>query len=135
MTFWGVIDTTSWLQTRNSVGGAADGSVMQYPLLFDGDYKVKPAFWAFADEAKYEESIKITPIPTPEPTVVPTEEPVEEPTEEPADKQDAVPTEAPAETPAVSEGGLSGVVIAIVAVAAIILVAVVAVISKKKKED
>lgn len=58
MTIWGVIDKNSWLQTSNSVGGASDGSKRQCPLLFDDDYKVKPAYWAFVDDTKLEPEIK-----------------------------------------------------------------------------
>lgn len=52
ITFWGVIDGNSWLQSRSSVGGGADGSQAQVPLLFDDDYKAKPAFYAFVDASK-----------------------------------------------------------------------------------
>jgi len=137
ITFWGTIDTTSWLQTRNDVGGATDGSVVQYPLLFDGDYKAKPAFWAFADEAKYEEAIKITPIPTPEPTAAPTETPVEEPADETADAPAETPDANPGETPesTSSFGGLRSMTIALIAGAAIVIVAAVVIICLKKKED
>ncbi len=54
VTIWGVIDTNSWLQGNAGVGGGADGSHIQCPLLFDGNYKAKPAFWAFVDPAKLE---------------------------------------------------------------------------------
>ena len=54
ITFWGVIDPNSWLQTSNSVGGGADGRQKQVPLLFDGDYKAKPSYWAFVDADKLE---------------------------------------------------------------------------------
>lgn len=56
ITLWGVVDKNSWLQTFNAVGGAADGKQRQCPLLFDDDYMVKPAFWAFADPSKLEET-------------------------------------------------------------------------------
>lgn len=56
--FWGVTDPYSWLQTSNSVGGASDGTQTQCPLLFDGKYKAKPAFWAFADPDKLEPAIQ-----------------------------------------------------------------------------
>ncbi len=55
ITLWGVVDKNSWLQTFNAVGGAADGRQRQCPLLFDDDYLVKPAYWAFADSSKLEE--------------------------------------------------------------------------------
>ncbi|MBQ5417509.1 MAG: endo-1,4-beta-xylanase, partial [Oscillospiraceae bacterium] len=49
---WGIIDPNSWLQSRSNVGGGADGTLAQYPLLFDGDYQAKPAYWAFVDPSK-----------------------------------------------------------------------------------
>ncbi|MBQ7933754.1 MAG: endo-1,4-beta-xylanase, partial [Lachnospiraceae bacterium] len=52
VTFWGTIDTYSWLQSKSNVGGASDGTMKQCPLLFDGNYKVKPAFWAWVDYSK-----------------------------------------------------------------------------------
>ncbi len=48
-TFWGVVDKYSWLQSASDVGGGADGLRSQCPLPFDGNYKAKPAFWAFVD--------------------------------------------------------------------------------------
>ncbi|MBP5753183.1 MAG: endo-1,4-beta-xylanase, partial [Treponema sp.] len=56
--FWGVLDPYSWLQSSNNVGGASDGSQTQCPLLFDGKYKAKPAFYAFADPDKLEPAIQ-----------------------------------------------------------------------------
>ncbi|MDE7187666.1 MAG: endo-1,4-beta-xylanase, partial [Lachnospiraceae bacterium] len=58
ITVWGVIDGNSWLQTSNSVGGAADGSKRQVPLLFDDDYKAKPSFYAFVNAEKLEPYIR-----------------------------------------------------------------------------
>ncbi|WP_167511403.1 endo-1,4-beta-xylanase [Pseudobutyrivibrio xylanivorans] len=58
ITVWGVIDPNSWLQTSSSVGGGANGRQKQVPLLFDGDYKAKPAYWAFVDPSKLEPAIK-----------------------------------------------------------------------------
>lgn len=52
ITVWGVIDKNSWLQTSSSVGGGADGSKKQVPLLFDDNYKVKGSYWAFVDSSK-----------------------------------------------------------------------------------
>lgn len=57
ITVWGTIDPLSWLQSSNSVGGASQGG-NQCPLLFDGDYKAKPAFWAFVDATKLEPNIQ-----------------------------------------------------------------------------
>ena len=56
--FWGVTDPYSWLQSFSGVGGGADGSNPQCPLLFDGNYKAKPAFYAFADADKLEPAIQ-----------------------------------------------------------------------------
>ena len=58
LVFWGVTDPYSWLQSSSSVGGGADGTKTQCPLLFDGGYKAKPAFWAFADADKLEPAIQ-----------------------------------------------------------------------------
>ncbi len=52
ITFWGVTDPTSWLQNKSDLGGGADGLRSQCPLLFDGNYDAKPAFWAFVDPSK-----------------------------------------------------------------------------------
>lgn len=54
ITFWGVTDPTSWLQSRSTVGGGQDGTRKQVPLLFDGAYQPKPSFWAFVDPTKIE---------------------------------------------------------------------------------
>lgn len=61
ITLWGVVDKNSWLQTFNAVGGAADGKQRQCPLLFDDDYMVKPAFWAFVDSSKLESAAEAAP--------------------------------------------------------------------------
>lgn len=52
ITFWGVVDKYSWLQSASNVGGGTDGTRKQCPLLFDDDYQIKPAFWAFADQSR-----------------------------------------------------------------------------------
>lgn len=72
ITVWGVVDKNSWLQTFHSVGGASDGTQKQCPLLFDDDYQVKPAYWAFVDSSRIEEP-ESTPKPTasPKPTATP----------------------------------------------------------------
>ena len=63
--FWGVTDKTSWL------GG--------YPLLFDGDYKAKPAFYSIIEDYK-----DGTPTITPTPLVTPTPTPLVTPTPTPS---------------------------------------------------
>lgn len=55
--FWGVVDKYSWLQSSNSVGGASNGG-NQCPLLFDDNYKAKPAFWAFVDPDRLTPEVK-----------------------------------------------------------------------------
>lgn len=64
LTFWGVIDTYSWLMDQNALGGGSDGVSKQCPLLFDGDYKAKPSFWAFADPSKIDTQALIIKRPT-----------------------------------------------------------------------
>lgn len=51
LTVWGVIDRNSWLQSQNNVGGGSNGKHRQCPLLFDDNYKAKPAFYAMCNEA------------------------------------------------------------------------------------
>lgn len=46
---WGTVDKYSWLQGGSELGGGSDGTLSHCPLLFDSDYKVKPAYWAFVD--------------------------------------------------------------------------------------
>ena len=60
ITFWGASDKDSWLQGSSNVGGGSDGSMSQCPLLFDGNYKVKPAFWAFVDYTVVDPNYKYT---------------------------------------------------------------------------
>ena len=57
ITVWGVIEPNSWLHSQSNLGGGADGS-KQCPLLFDGKYKAKPAYWAYVDATKLEPSIQ-----------------------------------------------------------------------------
>ncbi len=84
--FWGVTDRTSWL------GG--------YPLLFDGDYKAKPAFFSIIEDYIGDiptPSPKPDPTPTPKPDV-PTPTPIPDPT--PTPKPDVpTPTPTPGVTP------------------------------------
>lgn len=79
ITFWGVIDKNSWLQTANSAGGGSDGKQSQVPLLFDNDYQVKPAFWAFAEEETYQKLMAVEPTKTPKATVTPKPTPTNKP--------------------------------------------------------
>lgn len=58
ITVWGVVDKYSWLQSSSGVGGGADGKQMQCPLLFDDNYKAKPAYWAFVNPNMLEPSTK-----------------------------------------------------------------------------
>ena len=57
ITVWGVIEPNSWLHSQSNVGGGADGS-KQCPLLFDGKYKAKPAYWAYVDATRLEPLIQ-----------------------------------------------------------------------------
>ena len=59
-TFWGVVDKYSWLQNRSDVGGGSTTSRPQCPLLFDDDYRAKPAFWVFADSSRIASDGSIT---------------------------------------------------------------------------
>lgn len=67
ITFWGITDKTSWL------GG--------YPLLFDENYKAKPAFYAIIEDHTGDMPTptvtpSITPTPTVTPSVTPTPTPI-----------------------------------------------------------
>ena len=57
LTVWGIIEPNSWLHEQSDVGGGANGS-KQCPLLFDGDYKAKPAFYAYVDASKLQPAIQ-----------------------------------------------------------------------------
>lgn len=57
ITVWGVIEPNSWLHSQSNVGGGANGSA-QCPLLFDGNYKAKPAYWAYVDASKLQPAIQ-----------------------------------------------------------------------------
>lgn len=91
-TFWGTIDKYSWLQSRSNVGGGTDGTKKQCPLLFDDDYKVKPAYWAFVDRDLIETN-GVAPEPTPEATPEPTQAPEEVVEEVPEVTEAPQPTE------------------------------------------
>lgn len=72
ITFWGTIDKYSWLQSRSDVGGGTDGTRKQCPLLFDDNFNVKPAYWAFVDRDLIETNGEAAePEATPEPTKEP----------------------------------------------------------------
>ena len=57
LTVWGVIEPNSWLHSQSNVGGGASGSA-QCPLLFDGNYKAKPAYWAYVNASKLQPAIQ-----------------------------------------------------------------------------
>ena len=57
ITVWGVIEPNSWLLSQSDLGGGASGSA-QCPLLFDGNYKAKPAYWAYVDASKLQPAIQ-----------------------------------------------------------------------------
>jgi len=57
-TIWGVVDKHSWLQTANGAGGGSNGNSKQYPLLFDNNYKAKPAFYALCNAGELEPEIR-----------------------------------------------------------------------------
>lgn len=54
VTLWGTDDGNSWLQNSSSVGGGTDGNRPQCPLLFDDNYKAKPAYWGIVNPSKLE---------------------------------------------------------------------------------
>ena len=57
ITVWGVIEPNSWLHSQSNLGGGASGSA-QCPLVFDGNYKAKPAYWAYVDATKLQPAIQ-----------------------------------------------------------------------------
>lgn len=137
LTWWGVVDKYSWLQASSNVGGGSDGKRKQCPLLFDDDYKAKPAYWAFVDPTKLSAKSNPTPAPTEEPEATEVPKPEETPESESQTMEVPEATEAPevAET----DGELMFLSPAMIAGMAVTLgVAVLAVIvgillSKKKK--
>lgn len=54
VTMWGIYDGASWLHSTSAVGGGADGTRQQCPLLFDDDYQAKPAYYGIVDPSKLE---------------------------------------------------------------------------------
>ena len=134
ITFWGVVDKYSWLQTASNVGGGSDGTLTQCPLLFDSDYKVKPAYWAFVDYTKvdpeWQEETKetVTEEPSEEkPEATPEPEPAAETSEEVQADSDT--------TEIVEKGGLNMAAIIGICIAVVVVAggAVFAVRGKKKK--
>lgn len=146
ITLWGVVDKNSWLQTFNAVGGAADGKQRQCPLLFDDDYMVKPAFWAFADPSQLDKVEEDTEQPSEENTEEsaseessggPSEESSSESSEEisiPEQTEESTPSEQP-DTPQKESSGK--VWLGVGAVCAVIAagIAGVVLIRRRKKSD
>ena len=95
LTWWGTIDKLSWLQSRNSVGGASDGNSKQFPLLFDDNYEAKPSYWVFVDTDKYKE---LTAVQTSKPEDTKTDTKVETETDDKADTNVNTDTKTDAET-------------------------------------
>ncbi|WP_066717673.1 endo-1,4-beta-xylanase [Clostridium sp. Marseille-P299] len=85
--FWGVTDKTSWL------GG--------YPLLFDGNYKAKPAYYSIIEGVTPMPTVTPTVTPTVVPTIIPTITPTVVPTITPTVTPTVVPTITPTITPTV----------------------------------
>ncbi len=144
VTFWGTTDKYSWLQSSSNVGGGADGTMMHCPLLFDGDYKVKPAFWAWVDYAQVDPDFVVIDSVTGKPLNSTESEKADEATEGSSEsassdsKSDASESSDATETLTVTEpeedGGFN-VVPLIVVIAAVVIAgaAAGAVVLKKKK--
>ena len=49
ITFWGVADHHSWLNSGSTLGGGSVMGLPACPLLFDENYEPKPCFYVFAD--------------------------------------------------------------------------------------
>ena len=58
ITNWGTHDEVSWLNDMSNVGGGADGSRPQCPLLFDNDLQAKPAYYAITGQMELFPTIK-----------------------------------------------------------------------------
>ena len=52
VTFWGIDDDTSWIDLEN--GNLKPSNRRAYPTLLNGDYSLKPAFFAVMDPSRYE---------------------------------------------------------------------------------
>ncbi len=119
LTIWGTVDKYSWLQSSSDVGGGADGTLTQCPLLFDSNYKVKPSYWAFVDytmvDPDWTEESEEETVQEPEEAVEETEEsvsePEAEPEAEPAAESDPVVTEEKKSSPAVPIAIAAGAVV------------------------
>ena len=147
ITLWGVVDKYSWLQSSSNVGGGTDGKRKQCPLLFDDDYKAKPAYWAFVDPSVLGVKTNFTSEPTekpketeaPKPTATP--QPTEEPkvTAEPVTTQKPEMTEAPQIQQTDSEPVKisSDVIIGAAVTAGLVVLALLGgvLLSKKKKDS
>jgi len=157
LTFWGVVDKYSWLQTSSNVGGGTDGKNKQCPLLFDDNYMVKPAYWAFVDQSLITtngvEVIEPQPEKEPESVTEPEKESETTPeseteketqteveTEEKAESETTPETE-PEETEVLGDGAaenapwmFAGITLCVVAVVCVIIFAIVLVKTKSKKE-
>lgn len=158
MTFWGVIDKYSWLQSSSSVGGGTDGKNKQCPLLFDDNYMVKPAYWAFVDQSL----IETNGVVVEEPEIVEKSEPEKEPesvtnaeSEAVAEAESETTAESNPETEAEDEAEtkqedtevmgdaqesnfswmLAGIALCAVAVVCVVIFVVVLVKEKSKKES
>lgn len=54
---WGTTDDTSWLQMPEYSNGKE-----HFPLLFDKNFKAKPAYWAFVDSSKLEPRVQTSAV-------------------------------------------------------------------------
>ena len=140
ITLWGVVDKNSWLQTFNTVGGAADGQQKQCPLLFDDDYMVKPAFWAFADSSRLDVQNQEEPVveeseePSAEGSVEPSSEELTESSTEPA--ADTALTAQPEQSEAAQEKSSGKGLYGVLAVCGILAAGIAgAVIIRRRRKD
>lgn len=94
--FWGVTDKTSWL------GG--------YPLLFDGNYKAKPAYYAIIEGVIPNPTLTPTPIPSVTPIVTPGVTPTVTPGVTPIVTPSITPTPIPSVTPSITPTPIPSVI-------------------------